>query len=230
MTYRAPFVLAIFLVLLLTMPTSAQVTQLQNTFKLGYWGTGLAFRDATITPADPGSAWVLSYRGDVARQPWSVSFNYNSVNVTPVFREWNRASFWDLSGHYRLGVAGDTSYGVFLGVGGISVSSILAPGDNGSGSGIRIGAEVFSRVQRQFTFFADVALGLSWMSNFPAAPGTPRGSTFQYSFGVQADLQDGLGLELGWKGFTWTIPAGGFCAVQCRWDFSGLTLALTVRR
>lgn len=231
LTYRAAFVLAIVLVLLMTVPASAQVTQLQNTFKLGYWGTGLTFRDATVTPRDPGSAWTLAYRGDVARQPWSVSINYESANITPIFREWNRATMWELNGHYRLGVTRDTSYGVFLGVGSVSVSSILDPTENGSGSGIRLGAEFFSRLQRQFTLFADLAVGLSWSSNFPAEPGTPSGSTFQYRIGVQAELQDGLGVELGWKGFTWTIPAGGFCPLAgCRWDFSGVTLAITLRR
>lgn len=221
------------LVLLSSAPAFGQARQsqlqLQHTFTLRYWGTGLQFSDAGVIAKDSGSAWSFSYRGDVARSPWSVTFNYDTINVTPATWTWNNASIWNINGHYRLGVSGNSSYGVFAGIGSVSVSSSTAS-TSGSGTGLRLGAEFSTQLQGGWNVRADASFGPSWSSNFPGFPGMARGTTFDYSILVGTEFQPGLGIELGWKGLTWTVPAGPGCGTQCRWQFSGVTLGFVHRR
>ncbi len=232
--YRSVLVVlaAAALVLGSIIPASAQ---LQNTFQLHYWGTGITFQFGATGPlTDSGSAWGGSYRGDLLTKPWSVSAHYDSMSFTPSNWTWNSGTLWDVNAHYRFGPDLNKYFGVFVGYGGVSITSTGAPGNSGNAAGFRIGAEFLSRQPNGWFFAGDASWGPSWSpSGFTGDPDIgAAGNTYDYRIAVGREFQNGVGVELGWRGFSWNLPTStpSCPSPGCTWTFSGVILGVTIRR
>jgi hypothetical protein len=223
----------IVLVAGLTPPAGAQMA-LTHTFTLRYWGSTLDFSNpntaVTFSYSHPG--WGFSYRGDAQTQPWSLSFNYDRLNNTGTF--WETASLWNANLHYRFGNVPNTRLSVFAGYGSVHLSN-TAGGEEGTGSGFRLGADVrFDLQSQQMTgwyVLGEAAWGPGWSSSVPAFPGLASGNSNEYKIALGKEFPNGFAAQVGWRAFTWNIPTSPGCLDPgCRWRWSGWTLELLMHR
>jgi hypothetical protein len=230
MRWVTVLIAVIALVAASSLPAAAQ--NYQTTIQIRYWGTNFNFGNpAPPTAANAGSAWGGTLRFDQTNGPWSFSGRYDAISATISAWPWDSGSVWDANVHYRFGVNPGTYLGLFAGYGGISVNSTPAPGQNGSGSGFRIGAEFMNRQPTGLYFTGEIAYGPSWSSSFPGFPGLSSGNTWDGRVAVGYEFMGGWGLEAGYRQVSWRIPTGPGCtAPGCEYRFNGVTAALTFRR
>ncbi|MDR7554518.1 MAG: hypothetical protein QN157_02830 [Armatimonadota bacterium] len=229
----AVLTLALTLTGLTGMPAAAQNGPYQWWVQLRYWGSGLDFGNPAPPSAhDNGSGWGGTVRLDHRTMPWSLSFRYDTLSITPNNWVWDRFSVWDASVHYRFGPSLDSYFGLLAGWQGTSLNAPGSPPNTGSATGLRLGVEA---LHRSGPWYFTGEASYAWLTNSGFTGfNLANGNATDLRAALGYEFQGGWGLEVGWRQYTWRIPdaPGSGCptAPGCEFRFSGITAALTFRR
>jgi hypothetical protein len=147
---------------------------------------------------------------------------------------WETASLLNANVHYRLGNNPNARFSAFAGYGRISLSEQTG-GEQGTGSGARLGADVFVNLQAQqvsgLYATGEFAYGPSWSSSFPLFPGLANGNSTEYKIALGYEFAQGMAAQVGWRSFNWNIPTSPGCTDPgCQFRWSGWTLEFLMRR